>query len=114
VKDKLIVEQDRWVYRICWFIAEYGDYGAKLGESSCDGKGKPPKDREEWEHWAASKACVDANTPRDETGFYWESAKEARAMLATIKLALAQERDLPDWAKTALSHGWKPPKGWKA
>jgi len=79
-----------------------------------DGTGDPPKDREDWEYWAANKAARDIKPKRDNRAFWWETKSEVVAALATIKLALKQERPLPDWAKQALAAGWKAPKAWKA
>lgn len=111
MKDKLEVRHDRGIYRITWWIAEDGDYGADLEPTS-----KPePTERDEWEWWAANKAAAEA-TPKPQTdrnGFFWESNAAATTALRQIKAALKVERPLPEWAKQALAAGWPMPKGWK-
>lgn len=121
--DKLVLTEEKYKYRIQWEIHdEDGVDGVDLGGYLCqdptDGAGQAPMEREEWEHWVASGAV------RTTEGFnldspsawwdWWESATHARAALRIAKEALKQERPMPDWAKTAIAAGWKPPKGWKA
>jgi hypothetical protein len=91
------------------------DTGAILGQSSKDGRGEAPIEREAYEYWRACQICRESSVPRQRGyGFFWPNASEARVTLRAIKLALLQERPLPEWAKVALAAGWKPPKGWKA
>lgn len=110
---KLVIEEERYTFRIYW--AEDDDLGGHLCQDQTDGKGDPPKDRDDWEHWAASKAVRGLQTTQfDATGAYWESKKDAQAALRVAKEALKQDRPLPDWAQKALEAGWVPPKGWRA
>lgn len=122
-QDKLIVvsSSDEYCYYLQWYLAADEDMGLTLGEmSEADfAEGEPP-DREEWENWIAHKIASESEGVSREGGksdygvFYWETAKEARAVLQQIQFAwLTNVRELPDWAKKALSEGWKPPKGWK-
>lgn len=115
-KDHLVVHDEGPGWRISWFIAEDGDIGGCLGQDEDDGLGDPPSNRDVWEHWIASKVAREAKTApvRDYAGFYWETEREAKAVLRQIKEVMKQDRPLPEWAKTALAEGWKPPKGWKA
>ncbi len=77
--------------------------------------GEAPKDKDEWQQWAASKAIRSVpGVLFDIIGAFWETEAEARVALRVAKEALKQERPLPEWAKTALAEGWKAPKGWKA
>lgn len=98
--------------RIYW--EEDGELGGSLGQSLTDGTGDAPADRDEWEHWAASRAVRNApGVKEDNWGLYWETEKLARGAVRIAREALKQERPIPEWAKTALAEGWTPPKGWK-
>lgn len=113
--DKLVVAEEKYRYRIQWEVDDGDDLGAYLCQDEMDGKGEVPLDRDEWEHWTASRVARTTNGFfTDDLGAYWESEKQARTALRVIKEALKQERSLPDWAQKALEAGWKPPKGWKA
>lgn len=116
MKDKLVIEESRrpFGYRIWWFLAEEQDLGACVGSMNLWKEKTPPRDREEWEAWAAEKALHDLGAERDGKGFIWESLASARQALSIAKEALEQDRPLPEWAQEALKQGWKPPKGWKA
>lgn len=110
---KLVIEEERYQFRIFW--EEDDELGGNLCQDKSDGEGPPPKEREDWEHWAASKAVrTSAGVQFDSIGAYWESKSAAQAALRIAKEALKQERPMPDWALKALEAGWKPPKGWKA
>jgi hypothetical protein len=110
---KLVITEERYSFFIQW--EEDDDLGGYLCQSKTDGMGDPPKDRDEWEHWVASRAVRSApGYKQGSFGAYWESEKEARAALRIAKEALKQDRPMPEWATTALAAGWKPPKGWKA
>lgn len=113
IKPVLVVVEDHYRVRICWDFED--DEGAHLGEDVDPEylNKTPPEDREEWEGWIANKVASESNPNRDHC-YYWESVKEARAVLRGIKERLKQDRELPAWAQTALEQGWKPPKGWKA
>lgn len=113
-KAKLMVEATGHVYRIIWMLED--DLGGYLGQNKKDGTGPAPEEREDWEHWAACKAVLEMPSPKhrqDSTSFYWESESDAKAARRVAAEALKHERPLPAWAKTAIEHGWKPPKGWK-
>lgn len=113
--DRLIVNKDRGgLFRVVWYLADEREMGATLGEVGDIGQGEAPSDRSDYEHWLGCKTCHESGAARDGDGFYWESDKEARVALRQIREALKQDRPLPEWAKTALAAGWKPPKGWKA
>lgn len=103
-------------YRIGWEDEEWG--AGILGQSKEDGTGDAPKDRDEtdWEHWAACKAVLEMSpkVDHDRVGFYWPDERAVNAALRMVKMAIKQDRPLPEWAQTALAQGWKPPKGWKA
>jgi len=101
-------------YGIGWL--EDGDCDAHLGQSPDDGDGPEPQEREHWEWWKASKIVLDMGAVRSSVSYAYVFDAKARAdaALKRIKLELAQERPMPDWAKKALDEGWKAPKGWKA
>lgn len=111
---RLVIESDNEsCWRIQWEDPDDG-LGGYLCQSRKDGYGEAPSDREEWEHWAASKAARGATGVKyDGTSAYWETKNEATGALRLARAALKQERELPAWAKTALEQGWKPPRGWK-
>mgnify|MGYP003494096662 FL=1 len=113
--DQLVVDEDRRGYfRITWYLADEGEMGATLGDGGDIGQGEAPTERADYEHWLACKTCHESGAARDGNGFHRESEKNARVVLRQIREALKQDRPLPEWAKTALAAGWKPPKGWKA
>jgi hypothetical protein len=104
-------------YVIAWDDEGYA--GTILGDKVVD-VGLDP------EHDAAVAAVRRCNTyvqlACDE--FAWDSKPEAIAALKAARAAvraykaeqkaMKAARALPDWAKTALEHGWRPPKGWTA
>lgn len=110
--DKLMVYEDRGVYRIGWYLPDDDDMGITLGEdlkdiNQCDDK----------EHKAATQA-VEAldDSVIDQYGFYWESKSAAQKVLKVAKQAvenLNSATPIPEWARQALIAGWKAPKGWK-
>jgi len=113
-KATLVIDDDGYKFRIQWQMDD--DLGGYLGQDVTDGVGEanPKWDRDEWEHWAASRAVKDfPGVQRDSFGFYWETNKEVRAALTLARAALKHDRPMPEWAKTALAAGWKAPKGWK-
>jgi len=117
--DKLIIyNANNHLFYLQWEVElDDGeiDLGATLCENKNDGLGKQPTDRGDWEHWMACKTVRELpNFQRDDRGAYFESQAEAKNALAIVKLALKQDRPMPQWAKTALAEGWKAPKGWKA
>lgn len=114
MKDRLVIQEQRGRFTIDWHLAEEGDVGGRLGQSTIDGTGEAPTDRDDYEHWLASKIAKESGAQRDHSGFFWDSHSEAQGVLRKIKEALKQDRPLPEWANIALTHGWKPPKGWKA
>lgn len=116
MKDRLVIERNQdQTYTIDWYIPDECEMGGRLGQDKNDGRGEPPKDREDYEHWLASKvAAQSTGVRRNRYGFFWDSRREVDAAMRQIKEALRQDRPLPEWAKKALAEGWKPPKGWRA
>jgi hypothetical protein len=117
---KLFVYEERYLWRIAW-ADEDGEPGLHVGDYPDQNwlKEAPVSgERDDWEIWVANRTAFqsfkDGHSNHDALGFFWESMREANAVLRQIKEALKQERPLPEWAKTALAAGWKPPKGWKA
>ena len=104
------------LWYLSWYDPSEGDYGATLGECLTDGTGDAPANRGDWEHYIAVKTIHDLfpDTRRTDRGWAWESRSAAAKAWSAVKQAMNQERPLPEWAKTALQEGWKPPKTWKA
>lgn len=104
------------LWYISWFDTEECDFGATLGEGLTDGTGPTPEAREDWQHWVAAKTIREMfpDAERSNRGWSWSSRREAMLVWTAIKQAMSQDRPLPDWAKTALQEGWKPPNNWKA
>lgn len=111
--DRLVLDEEKYQFRIRWECDD--DLGGYLCQDKSDGKGAAPKEREAWEHWAASKAVRSApGVQIDSCSAWWESKNEALGALRIAKAALKQQRPLPEWATMALAAGWVAPKGWKA
>lgn len=110
-RDRLVVNEERGVYQIAWFLAEEQDIGAALGE--CGTKPEAPTN----EHEAAEAAVwgMADGSAVTRSGLYWETSSGARAALAVAKAAVAQfnsKKPWPEWTKHALAAGWKAPRGW--
>jgi len=134
-KDKLvIVESYLGEYQLQWYIAETQDMGAVLGDSCSKtqdpvllkwalalDRGEVPE--EDLEHCAAQVGA--ASHPYTEmysgasgtvSGFYWGSKKDVQEALRLAMLRIKEAKKKvpwPQWARDAVAHGWKPPKGWK-
>jgi len=104
VKERLVVFEQRHHWVIGWRFEDACD--AFLGQDQKDGTGKPPINKDAWEHWAASKALRDSGL-----GFTFDSLSDAQAALRVAKDALKGGRPYQDWELKALKAGWKPPKG---
>lgn len=125
--DRLIVQQDKWHWRIVWEIEEDGSTDGHLGDMPRRELSRPaPKDREDAKTWYAEREAKaiydearkarDTSCGRDTEGFWWEEQSDARAALRRIKAAIKiglSKRPWPQWAKDALKHGWRAPKGWQ-
>lgn len=113
--DKLVVVERYSRYHIQWELDDGDDMGATLCESSGDGIGPAPTNRDDWLHWIACKTVRELpGFSKSANGAMFDTEKEARNALRIVKEAMKQDRQMPDWAKQALENGWKPPKGWKA
>lgn len=127
-KDKLEVAEDGGMYWISWWLSDVEDYGASLGDDGARcpysrEQIKAEQDLEKRESMAFVIAAYSIALPSKpysghvpHRGFYWESRRDAEAALRQIKAeakAILQGAGLPEWAKTALAQGWKPPRGWK-
>lgn len=121
-----VVEEDRDVYRLRWWLPEVDDYGATVGEN---GKAPSPRKKgDDIEWYTAEVVCFklfkvlpDSNTfGLDSNGFWWASKALANKVLSQIRAetkvslqANGESRaEWPEWAITAKANGWKPPKGW--
>ena len=119
MKDKLVtIQTARGDWQLQWYLCEEDDLGLIIGELSNRELGKKePKDRDDWENWIAHKIAAESKGVYRENPksgpFYWESKKQADTALEQIKMAWKNRKTpLPDWAKKALTEGWKPPHGW--
>lgn len=121
-KDKLIVLEDRTgEFVIAWWLAEEDEAGELLGDRKHDRENLESPDRDAFECAAAYFEGIEAARA---TGAYkrsardpwvWDSRSKAAAALSIIKAGISarrRSRTIPEWAKTAIAHGWKPPKGW--
>jgi hypothetical protein len=118
MKDKLVVQVSReYKVRLQWEVHlddDEIDLGGCLGDDATRETPEPPTDREGYETWLAEKLARESGAERDVIGFYWETEAKAKKVLSQIREGWKQDRPLPEWARTALAAGWKPPKGWKA
>lgn len=101
-------------YRIVWYLPDEGDYGLVLTNDPV-----PGPDREDTD--VAVDACIHFfagkrwDMPAPKWAFVFPSARLAAECLRYINAELCAwkaARPLPEWAKTALENGWKPPKSW--
>jgi len=122
--DKLEVEESRGVYKISWWLGEDDDYGASMGDDgpTCKfkvedlAKEKDPSYREHMAYVIASYSLREEKPAGHRDGFFWDTRPQAERALRLIKAmgkAMLEGVPMPEWALTALSQGWKPPKGWK-
>jgi hypothetical protein len=111
MKDRLMVVDDRSVYRIQWYLAEEGDMGATLGEGTVPKVATSPPGSDDWQHEIASIAAgASDGVSRDCRGFFWETRAAASSALKATKAAM-KNQPLADWESKALAAGWKPPRG---
>lgn len=134
-KDTLIiVESHLGDYQLQWYIAEMDDMGAVLGDACSRSqdpqlliwaqaldRGEVPE--EDLEHCAAQVGAATqshtelySDSSGTNSGFYWGSRKDAQEALRLAKLRIKEAKEKvpwPQWARDAVAHGWKPPKGWK-
>lgn len=113
--DKLVVFEKQYRFYIQWELDDGDDVGVTLGQYGGDETANPPKDRENWLHWRATRAVKRMpEVERDSDGFFFDSNAKALGAIRVANAAMKQEREIPEWAKTAAAAGWTPPKGWKA
>lgn len=95
-------------YVVAW--EDEGYAGGWLGLSGVDDD----------EHVRVSKAAADACPPdrRTPEGFVWDELASATKALRAARAEQrairdeANNRPWPDWAKTAVANGFKPPRKW--
>jgi hypothetical protein len=100
-----VIDRDH-AFAIGWFDDEEGLEGDLCLGEECNDK----------EHNVATEA---AKTTHCRTGssnvLLWDTMREAKGALQLARIAVKEYRTnkpWPDWAKTAVANGWKPPKGW--
>lgn len=102
-------------YYIAWWIPEDSDFGLFLAN-------RTTKAEDGEETFIAIRTCVGffslkkLDLPKEGHDFVFESERQARECLRIINAELhwwRSKKPIPDWAKMALSQGWKPPDGWK-
>lgn len=121
-RDRLIVHQYDYKYRLTWYIAEDDDLGGSIGETRYSAAdlvdGMPREDRDCAVAFLAAKTTPGARTSgsgKYDQDVWWETKAEATAALRTVNAALKADRSAtpwPEWTKQATAAGWKPPKGW--
>lgn len=113
-----IIEERDSRYAIAWIVyeEEFGeDIGSYLGDmwDTVKDLKEAPVEREMNEIWLAEHTAYRFN-PNIDSYFYWNTRAQALDVLRAVRFALKNiDRPLPEWAKEALSHGWKAPRGWK-
>lgn len=113
---RLVWNQDRLGYYICWIID--GDEGGILGEEryTVDDLQRET-DPDAREHIAANLAASNSDgvqIPRHGC-YYWETQAQVKAALKMAREAIKQAHrgtPWPEWALKAQAAGWTPPKGW--
>jgi hypothetical protein len=119
---------------VSWYDNEDGEGGTVGQELKCSiavlgeraGKAKAKRDGDEYEYLmveiAAQEWCsaLDAGVTKCLYGYEFETAALARKFLVAMRAAakaakhsFSSDVEYPEWARTALAAGWKPPKGWK-
>lgn len=119
--DRLFVDVDleNACYRIVWFLAETGEFGAIIGEGRGRHYTQRDLDRAKPDERPHIVACLTAGksdgATRDRSGYRWEERRKAAAALRMINIAIKTDGGAPwpDWAIRAKAEGWKAPKGWK-
>lgn len=112
-KDRLAIQEDRYDYKIGWYLWDDEEFGLMLGRGT-------DSIEDAAETVAATKA-IRANTELhplnlDSTEWCWENRSTAQKALRVAKAAIATmnaAKPMPEWAIKATAEGWKPPKGWK-
>jgi hypothetical protein len=126
-KDHLeVIEGANGYFRLQWWLPEEDDYGAIVGEAGSE----PTKDNETDLEWYTAeivcfrlhKANPDSDTfGLDSRGFFWTSKSGVSKVLSQINVETrgalqsksTTQEGWPEWALTAKTNGWRPPKGWK-
>lgn len=115
-KPYLVVEQEGYSFKLCWFFPEDSDLGGSIGDTEYTETDLLKATGEDRECAIAYLAAV--KTPgvvKGDCSLTWESKSAATSALRVVKAALATDggAPMPDWANRALAAGWKMPKGWK-
>jgi hypothetical protein len=96
-------------YHIAWMDPEDGA-GECLGEDQVD-----DGDEHDDDHSVATDAAQQhPMAGQDDRGYFWDSKKSVTIALRAARAAVKAFRigkPLPEWAITALAHGWTQPKG---
>jgi len=111
-KPRIIINETNRGYQLAWYFPDEQDIGAYLGEHRRDGKGRPPKNPGDWEHWAACRAVRAANLNEDYDPFIFASKAEAQKALKIAKAAIKEPRptavtvgSLSPWTPFAFGDG---------
>lgn len=138
---KLGIFEDRYNYRVSWYDEEDGE-GGSIGQdhsrrppSAFDAEieeAKKDRSQDGYDHfeylvveraarvWFEEQTAKGADVRAGVSAYEMGSRNLASSLLSVARAAVKQAKSewtanvpWPDWAKTALAQGWKPPKGWK-
>lgn len=111
-------------YRLQWLIKESSG-GSYIGEEGFRNRDLVDKDDRDTNECivAAITASVSKGVSLEEDSVSWLYVDDVLAAYVSVYKALDDyrqkqskkvvEKEMPEWAKTALSEGWNPPMNWK-
>lgn len=127
----LVVENSSGYHGIAWWLSEEGDFGISIGETQewawkdfLDEEGVTLEEARIWFECErlAGEDITAGRAWKNKIGcsIEWNSKsratkvlKEAKARAKQFLAVKGDPTEWPQWAQTALDHGWKPPKGWE-
>ena len=105
------IREQNYESRIGWYIPEDGDFGYIIENRREKEAATMIAVKVLLEYFKSKKLEV----PRRGKEFCFESHRQAVEALRIINTTLhyyVSSIPLPEWARTALTEGWTPPKGW--
>jgi len=127
MSDKLKLNEYRGVQHIAWWMEGSKTFGTSLGVGSNQNIDLEGVDHEDRDYWAAEQAFQQwLRLHHDQQGEDWnfdeecavffmnhETAKSALQYVKSNMKVLLNDVPWPEWATTAIAHGWKAPKRWR-